>query len=83
MADVSKRLGVSTHSLYAWMKRFSKPPVVAEEAAEVKAATLLVARGSCYVKAKKQTFDSIAALDKLDSDLTFTAGATCFSFYVR
>jgi transposase len=34
VADVSKRLGVSTHSLYAWMKRFSKPPVVAEEAAE-------------------------------------------------
>jgi len=24
VSDVSKRLGVSTHSLYAWMKRFSK-----------------------------------------------------------
>lgn len=33
MADVSKRLGVSTHSLYACMKPFSKPPVVAAEAA--------------------------------------------------
>ena len=34
VADVSKRLGVSTHSLYAWMKRFSKPPIVAQETAE-------------------------------------------------
>lgn len=24
VAEVSKRLGVSTHSLYAWMKRYSK-----------------------------------------------------------
>ena len=31
VADVSKRLGVSTHSLYAWMKRHSGLP-----AAEVK-----------------------------------------------
>ena len=36
VADVSKRLGVSSHSLYAWMKRFSKPPVVAEDAAEIR-----------------------------------------------
>lgn len=34
VADVSKRLGVSTHSLYAWIKRFSKPPIVAQETAE-------------------------------------------------
>jgi transposase len=34
VADVSKRLGVSTHSLYTWMKRFSKPPIVAQETAE-------------------------------------------------
>lgn len=26
VADVSRRLGVSTHSLYAWVKRYSKPP---------------------------------------------------------
>lgn len=25
VAEVSKRLGVSTHSLYLWMKKFSKP----------------------------------------------------------
>ena len=25
VAEVSQRLGVSTHSLYAWVKRFSKP----------------------------------------------------------
>jgi transposase len=25
VADVSQRLGVSTHSLYAWMKRYSTP----------------------------------------------------------
>ena len=30
VADASKRLGVSTHSLYAWMKRFLKPAVIAE-----------------------------------------------------
>lgn len=34
VADVSKRLGVSTHSLYAWMKRYSKPRIVAEESLE-------------------------------------------------
>jgi len=34
VADVSKRLGVSTHSLYAWMKRFSQPPVVVKETFE-------------------------------------------------
>ena len=31
VGDVSKRLGVNTHSLYAWMKRYSKPPIVVEE----------------------------------------------------
>ena len=25
VADVMARLGVSTHSLYAWIKRYSKP----------------------------------------------------------
>ena len=25
VAEVSKRLGVSTHSLYLWLKKFSKP----------------------------------------------------------
>jgi len=28
VADVSQRLGVSSHSLYAWMKRFGKTSVV-------------------------------------------------------
>jgi len=34
VAQVSKRLGVSTHSLYAWMKRYSTPPTVTQETAE-------------------------------------------------
>ena len=33
VAEVSNRLGVSTHSLYQWRKRFSKPPVITQEAA--------------------------------------------------
>ena len=27
VADVAERLGVSTHSLYAWAKRYSKPQI--------------------------------------------------------
>ena len=33
VAEVSKRLGVSTHSLYLWRKRFSGAPVVAKDQA--------------------------------------------------
>ena len=29
IADVSQRLGVSTHSLYAWIKRHAASPIVA------------------------------------------------------
>lgn len=32
VAEVSKRLDVSTHSLYQWRKRFSKPPAIVKEA---------------------------------------------------
>ncbi len=32
--DFSECWGVSTHSLYAWKKRFSKPPIVAQETTE-------------------------------------------------
>ncbi len=34
VAEVSRRLGVSTHSLYQWRKRFSKPLAVAQEFTE-------------------------------------------------
>ena len=39
IADVSQRLGVSTHSLYAWMKKYSTQPSVAvknDQSAEIK-----------------------------------------------
>ena len=28
VADVAERLGVTTHSLYAWLRKFGKPDVV-------------------------------------------------------
>ncbi len=37
VADVSMRLGVSTHSLYSWMKRYAVSPAIAvkdDQAAE-------------------------------------------------
>jgi transposase-like protein len=38
VAEVSKRLGVSAHSLYAWKKKFSKSPDPGEgdQAAEIR-----------------------------------------------
>jgi transposase len=40
VADVAERLGVTTHSLYAWIKKFGRPCVVQraelDQAAEVR-----------------------------------------------
>jgi transposase len=39
VADVSKRLGVSTHSLYSWMKRYAVSPAIAvkdDQTAEIR-----------------------------------------------
>jgi transposase len=39
VADVSKRLGVNTHSLYGWMKRYTARPAVTangDQTAEIK-----------------------------------------------
>ena len=39
VADVSKRLGVSTHSLYGWMKRYAASPTAAvkdDQSAEIR-----------------------------------------------
>ena len=48
VAEVSKRLGVSSHSLYAWKKRFgksgSRDGSVDEQAAEVRRLKLELAR---------------------------------------
>ncbi len=35
VSEVSKRLGVSTHSLYAWKKKFSEP-AADDQAAEIR-----------------------------------------------
>jgi len=47
VADVSKRLGVSTHSLYAWMKRHSGLPVAVvkeDQSAEIRRLKLELTR---------------------------------------
>ncbi len=36
VAEVSKRLGISPHSLYAWKKKFSQPPSGEDKDAEIK-----------------------------------------------
>lgn len=36
VAEVSKRLGVSPHSLYAWKKKFSRPPGGDDKDAEIR-----------------------------------------------
>jgi len=46
-ADVSRRLGVSCHSLYAWVKRYSKPSGKSsseDQTAEVRRLKLELAR---------------------------------------
>lgn len=46
VAEVSKRLGVSPHSLYAWKRKFSKPPATAgvDQAAEIRRLKAELAR---------------------------------------
>lgn len=47
VADVSKRLGVSTHSLYGWLKRYSVPSggaVKDDQSAEIRRLKLELAR---------------------------------------
>jgi len=46
VAEVSKRLGVSPHSLYAWKRKFSKPPVSpsVDQAAEIRRLKAELAR---------------------------------------
>jgi len=36
VAEVSERLGVSTHSLYAWRRKFTQPPEADDQTAEVR-----------------------------------------------
>lgn len=36
VAEVSARLGVSTHSLYAWRRKFSQPAEADDQAAEIR-----------------------------------------------
>lgn len=50
VSEVSKRLGVSTHSLYAWQKKFSKStdPGEDEQAAEIRRLKQELARATEY-----------------------------------
>jgi len=40
VAEISRRLGVSTHSLYQWRKRFSKSLAVVQEVTEQSAESV-------------------------------------------
>lgn len=44
VAEVSKRLGVSPHSLFAWKKKFSQPPGGDDRDAEVRLLKRVLAR---------------------------------------
>ena len=53
VAEVSKRLGVSPHSLYAWKKKFSQPPGSDDKDAEIrrlKRELTRVIEGRCILK---------------------------------
>jgi len=55
VADVSKRLGVNTHSFHAWMKRFSKLPILTEEAAKTRCLNVNWHGSSTSVTSKMAT----------------------------
>ena len=50
VADVAARLGVSTHSLYAWVKRYSKPQEERQQGDDQQAelGRLPASRSSCF-----------------------------------
>ena len=56
VADVSKRLGISTKSLYDWIKVFSKAPRVRESEQDMKAEIARL-KGSC---GRTDKFDKFA-----------------------
>ena len=46
VAEVSKRLGVSQHSLYAWKRKFSQPPGDDDKDAEIRRLKRELARAT-------------------------------------
>ena len=69
VAEVAERLGVSSHSLYAWIKRYSQPDVQQHESSQQAEIRRLKAsmsrRGNCHDNAVAESFSQLLKRERI------------------
>ena len=85
VAEVSKRLGVSQHSLYAWRRKFSKPSVSTDDdqAAEIRRLKKELARVTEERDILKNRRRAMARLCAVETPATLLSGGELPMAYWR